>query len=278
MNSHLTELNFWQQLSTESGSYVTTDGQPASLSWNKAPIWGLRLLLSDSCGFVDVGRPLWREDGSVVYNCCWPSPEQSFSGPSRVGLVTVFYCLRFEASLFVVSYDSQGYGDGIRPLLHTGYYYLLPSNFPLYSLGADPTKTPSYIVTYCFRRLLISCLAMNVLFLRSLATAGMCLPSRCLAVALYVTLCYLKHNCFTFLNVTFKISLPREITTTVLLHFIKLYKILNYIPGLDAQCSTSCFISHVVSLALYMTTYGCAGEGEEWWSGGYLSKCRHYRK
>jgi hypothetical protein len=24
------------------------------------------LLLSDSCGFVDVGRPIWREDGSVV--------------------------------------------------------------------------------------------------------------------------------------------------------------------------------------------------------------------
>jgi hypothetical protein len=28
------------------------------------------LLLSDSCGFVDMGRPLWREGGSVVYNCC----------------------------------------------------------------------------------------------------------------------------------------------------------------------------------------------------------------
>jgi hypothetical protein len=27
---------------TESESYVTTDGQSASLSWNKAPIWGLR--------------------------------------------------------------------------------------------------------------------------------------------------------------------------------------------------------------------------------------------
>jgi hypothetical protein len=36
------------------------------------------LLLSDSCGFVDVGRPLWREDGSVVYSCCWPSPAKSF--------------------------------------------------------------------------------------------------------------------------------------------------------------------------------------------------------
>jgi hypothetical protein len=28
------------------------------------------LLLSDHCGFVDMRRPLWREDGSVVYNCC----------------------------------------------------------------------------------------------------------------------------------------------------------------------------------------------------------------
>jgi hypothetical protein len=30
------------------------------------------LLLSDSCGFVDVGRPLWRDNGSVVYNCSGP--------------------------------------------------------------------------------------------------------------------------------------------------------------------------------------------------------------
>jgi hypothetical protein len=27
---------------------------------------------SDSCGFVDMGRSLWREDGSLVYNCFWP--------------------------------------------------------------------------------------------------------------------------------------------------------------------------------------------------------------
>jgi hypothetical protein len=32
----------WTLESIESESYVTTDGQPASLSWNKAPIWGLR--------------------------------------------------------------------------------------------------------------------------------------------------------------------------------------------------------------------------------------------
>jgi hypothetical protein len=29
-------------LGSESESYITTDGQSASLSWNKAPIWGLR--------------------------------------------------------------------------------------------------------------------------------------------------------------------------------------------------------------------------------------------
>jgi hypothetical protein len=41
-------------------------------------------------------HPLWREDGSVVYNCCWASPAQSFSDLGPTGLTTTFYCLRFE--------------------------------------------------------------------------------------------------------------------------------------------------------------------------------------
>jgi hypothetical protein len=32
-----------------------------------------------------------------------------FSGPSPVGLATIFYCLRFETSFSVASYDSQGW-------------------------------------------------------------------------------------------------------------------------------------------------------------------------
>jgi hypothetical protein len=76
--------------------------------------------VSDSWGFVDLGRPLWREDGSVVCNCYWLSPAQSFSGSSLVGLVAIYYCLRFETSLFVASYDSQGHGGGIQSRLHTG--------------------------------------------------------------------------------------------------------------------------------------------------------------
>jgi hypothetical protein len=39
---------------------------------------------------------------------------------SPVGLATIFYCLRFETSSFVASYDSQGHGGGIRTRLHTG--------------------------------------------------------------------------------------------------------------------------------------------------------------
>jgi hypothetical protein len=54
------------------------------------------LLLSEGCGFVDVGCPLWWEDGSVVYNCCWPLSTQSFSGLSPTLLVTIFYCHRFK--------------------------------------------------------------------------------------------------------------------------------------------------------------------------------------
>jgi hypothetical protein len=71
------------------------------------------LLLSDSCGFV-------------IYNFCWPSPAQSFSGPSPVGLVTIVYCLRLETSFFVACCDSQGYGGCIRHRLHTGFITTTP--------------------------------------------------------------------------------------------------------------------------------------------------------
>jgi hypothetical protein len=39
-----------------------------------------------------------------------------------MGLATIFYCLIFETSFFVASYDSEGYGGGIRPRLHKGGY------------------------------------------------------------------------------------------------------------------------------------------------------------
>jgi hypothetical protein len=81
---------------------------------------GCLALKTKRSGNCEYFSPLWREDGSVVYNCSWPLSVQTFSGPAPMGLVTIIYCLRFETSLFVASYDSQSYGGGIRPRLHTG--------------------------------------------------------------------------------------------------------------------------------------------------------------
>jgi hypothetical protein len=107
------------------------------------------LLLSDSCGFVYLRRPLWREDGSIIYNCYWPSPAKSFSGSSPAGLMNILYCVRFETpstwtarsqylyppgtgrssytpqvlgSHFVASFVSQGFSRNIRTLLQAGIY------------------------------------------------------------------------------------------------------------------------------------------------------------
>jgi hypothetical protein len=76
------------------------------------------LLLFDSYGLVFWGT-LSDERTGLSFVMLVVSPAQSFLGQSPLGLVTIFYSLRFEASLFVASYDSQGYGGGIRPLLHT---------------------------------------------------------------------------------------------------------------------------------------------------------------
>jgi hypothetical protein len=129
-----------------------TDGQPASLSWHKASIWDLRpdlYYLCDSYGLVLVGRPLWQEDGSVFYICCWLLPAQSFFGLSPLGLATIFYCLTFETSLSVASYDSQGHGGGIRSCLHTGRCNYQLSWCPCYitsALAAQKTLLPRILL------------------------------------------------------------------------------------------------------------------------------------
>jgi hypothetical protein len=78
-----------------SQSHIATDGQSVSqsVSLGVEPHLGLMaryLLLFDSYGLVFVGRPLWRDDGSVFFICCWPLPAQSFSGLSPLGLPQIW--------------------------------------------------------------------------------------------------------------------------------------------------------------------------------------------
>jgi hypothetical protein len=70
------------------------DRRSDSHLWSTTNFFFLRSV--DSCGLVDVRRPLWREVGSVVYSCSWASPEQSLSCPSPAGLMTMFHSLNFE--------------------------------------------------------------------------------------------------------------------------------------------------------------------------------------
>jgi hypothetical protein len=48
-----------------------------SVSLGVEPHLGLMtryILLFDNYGLVFVGHPLWREEGSILFICCWPSP------------------------------------------------------------------------------------------------------------------------------------------------------------------------------------------------------------
>jgi hypothetical protein len=131
------------------GNLRPTVSRPISLSVGLPPgahdqIFVLCLIIA---GFLMRGHPLWREDESVIYsyNCFWALPEQSLSGPSPADQKTIFYALIWDSdnledqvsvfmsplnrvdqlypralsSLFVASYDSQGYGGGTLTRLHS---------------------------------------------------------------------------------------------------------------------------------------------------------------
>jgi hypothetical protein len=67
--------------------------------------------------------------------------SQSFSVPSLLELATIFYCLRFETSLFVAWYDSQGHDRGIWPRLYTGAGSLTLRNEDFQNLYSSPNIT-----------------------------------------------------------------------------------------------------------------------------------------
>jgi hypothetical protein len=61
----------------------------------KTLLWSKTRFLFPSCnfGFFDFGHSLWREDGSVVYNCCWPSPAQTAQKPPLSTISLLLCCL-----------------------------------------------------------------------------------------------------------------------------------------------------------------------------------------
>jgi hypothetical protein len=97
-------------------SYVTTDGQTASLSWNKAPMWG-----AYDQNFITVRqlRVCWCEALSLTRGrVC----RLQFLLVLASAVIFHDHILLFQIRdfLLIASYDLQGFGGGIRPRLHTG--------------------------------------------------------------------------------------------------------------------------------------------------------------
>jgi hypothetical protein len=100
--------------------------------------------------------------------------------PSPLGLVTIFYCLIFETSLFVSSYDSQGHGAGIRLRLPAGFGY------SLYRHGEDPTDNiVSQFLYCCFGRLPSESPDIFDVFTGSYQATHVPSRDRCIATVLY---------------------------------------------------------------------------------------------
>jgi hypothetical protein len=159
---------------SQSETYITIDGQSACLSWNKAPAWGLRPDFY-YCQTI-AGLLMWGALSLSLtrvrvcrLHCSWTRQRSHFRVPSPVGLMAIIYCFRFEISLFVASYDSQGYGGGIRARLHTRSWLTYESVTCPFITPCEPktehTPMNSSTVILCI------CVA-----------TGICLPSRCLAL------------------------------------------------------------------------------------------------
>jgi hypothetical protein len=143
----------------------------ASLSWCQAPFWAPT---PDFCycqtlaGFL-YGAPSLSRGWICRLQRCWPSPAQSFSGPSPAGLTTIFLLPPIRdspnlegqvpvfisprnrvaqlfpqalGSLFVASRHSEGYGGGIGTRLHTGWSQSCSIGPRYIASGRTAQKTP----------------------------------------------------------------------------------------------------------------------------------------
>jgi hypothetical protein len=101
---------YGQLSQSRSRSHVTTDGQSVNMSRHRAHyetcdqiLLSARRLLSESCCLVSVGRPLWREVGSVICH------SQS----------TVIYNYLHQAFTLHVFYSSASYMQYTQSLIQS---------------------------------------------------------------------------------------------------------------------------------------------------------------
>jgi hypothetical protein len=99
----------WTECQSRSQSYVTTDDQSASLSWNKAPIWGLRPELY-YCQTV-AGLLIPELESELLYN--WRFTAYQFVlEPSPLRLTAKIYFLNWAPAFIVLMQHPVSREDG----------------------------------------------------------------------------------------------------------------------------------------------------------------------
>jgi hypothetical protein len=96
------------------------DGQSASLSWNKAPIWGLQpdFYYRQTVAGLFMRDALCDDRKGLSFKLLLVLASAVILGSESRGTSDHILLSRIRDFLFVTSYDSQGYGGGIRPRLH----------------------------------------------------------------------------------------------------------------------------------------------------------------
>jgi hypothetical protein len=104
----------------QSQSYVTTDGQSASLCWNIAPMWCLRpgFYYCQTVACLLLWGALSNERTGLSFTIAASLASAVILGSESRGTRDHILLSHIQDFLFVASYDSQSYGGSIRPRLH----------------------------------------------------------------------------------------------------------------------------------------------------------------
>jgi hypothetical protein len=86
-----------------------------------------------------------------------------------MGLVTIFYCLRFETSLFFASYGSKGHGGGIRARLHMGLLHSIYFTLYIHTIR-DYRQQSAVAILHTFQFTVTHSLGFSVFTSRILET------------------------------------------------------------------------------------------------------------
>jgi hypothetical protein len=146
-----------------------------------------RRLVSASNGGVPF-IPLWQEDGSVIYNFCWPR-QRSYSDLSPTGLIAMFHT---DSRLL----QSGGPGPRIYAPLGTEWPSCTPRHWVSFSSPPGTLAAPVEVFEPAFTRGTTPCLVFLIPQLKSFWSWYVILALRCYACRLsYTPLKFVLQNC-----------------------------------------------------------------------------------